>query len=321
MTATANEAVFGDLLLAELLIIANPAAAANSTDVVSQIERRLADNSFSVRTVWTEAPGHAADLVAAHPHPGLVVAVGGDGTVAEVVGAMAASPERGQVLMVLPAGSGNSTSRNLWGDLSWQQALDLFNRPGECRVRHVDLLHLVEPDSTVLLGASTGFLAEVLIRARRVDGAIKGIDRYYTAALDVLQAMPADPTRVTVDGVVMHDGPTSSVTVGGGRFRARSFAFLPDSLLSDGLLDVSTIAALDSAAVAEVIPLMATGGHLSRPEVRCSRGRHVVIERTDSQALVAEFDGDVWDAAGSRLTIEIVPDALRVLAPAIAPCG
>jgi diacylglycerol kinase (ATP) len=55
--------------------------------------------------------------------------------------------------------------------------------------------------------------------------------------------------------------------------------------------------------------------------VRYSRGRRVVIERTDGEALVAEFDGDVWDAAGSRLTIEIVPEALRVLAPVTAPCG
>jgi diacylglycerol kinase (ATP) len=321
MTATANEAAFGDILLAESLIIANPAAAANSTEVVSQIEQRLAGNSISVRTVWTEAPGHAAQLVSAYPHAGLIVAVGGDGTVAEVVDAMAGSADREQVLMALPAGSGNSTSRNLWGDLSWEQVLDLFDRPGECRIRHVDLLHLVEPDSTVLLGASTGFLAEVLIGARHVDPALRGIDRYYAAAVDVLQAMPADPTRVTVDGAVMHDGPASSVTVGGGRFRARSFAFLPDSLLSDGLLDVSTIAALDSAAVAEVMPLMPTGEHLSRPEVRYSRGRRVVIERTDSEALVAEFDGDVWDAAGSRLAIEIVPEALRVLAPVTAPCG
>jgi diacylglycerol kinase (ATP) len=223
--------------------------------------------------------------------------------------------------MALPAGSGNSSSRNLWGDLSWEQVLDLFDRPGECTVRRVDLLHLVEPDAIVLLGASTGFLAEVLIGVRQVDPALKGIDRYYAAAVDVIQAMPAHPTRVTVDGLVLYDGPTSSVTVGGGRFRARSFEFLPESLMSDGLLDVSTIAALDAEAVAELVPLMPTGQHLSRPEVRYSRGRRVVIERTDGEGLVAEFDGDVWDAAGPRLTIEIVPNALRVLAPAIAPCG
>jgi diacylglycerol kinase (ATP) len=318
MTAIANELTFSE---SECLIIANPAAAANSAEVVAQIEQRLTHSAVRGRTVWTEAPGHAAQLAAAHPDAGLIVAVGGDGTVAEVSGALAGSPHRGQVLMALPAGSGNSSSRNLWGDLSWEQVLDLFDRPGECTVRRVDLLYLVEPDATVLLGASTGFLAEVLIGVRHVDPALKGIDRYYAAAVDVIQAMPADPTRVTVDGLVLYDGPTSSVTVGGGRFRARSFEFLPESLLSDGLLDVSTIAALDSAAVAELVPLMPTGQHLSRPEVRYSRGRRVVIERTDGEGLVAEFDGDVWDAAGPRLTIEIVPNALRVLAPAIAPCG
>jgi diacylglycerol kinase (ATP) len=320
MTAIADEAASGDILLAESVIVANPAAASNSAEVVAQIEKRLARKS-SVRTVWTEAPGHAAELVAAHPDAGLVVAVGGDGTVAEVVSAMAASVDREQVLMALPAGSGNSTSRNLWGDLTWAQALDLFDRSGECRIRHVDLMHLLEPGRTVLLGASTGFLAEVLIGARRVAPTVTGIDRYYAAAVEVLGAMPADATRVTVDGAVVHDGVASSVTVGGGRFRARSFAFLPHSLLSDGLLDVCTIAALDSVAVTEVMPLMPSGQHLSRPEVSYSRGHRVVVERTDGRALTAEFDGDVWETAGPRLTMEVLPRALRVLAPATAPCG
>jgi diacylglycerol kinase (ATP) len=83
--------------------------------------------------------------------------------------------------------------------------------------------------------------------------------------------------------------------------------------MDDGLLDVSTIDALDSTTVAEVLPLMPTGRHLDRPEVRYARGRRVVIERTDGRALVAEFDGSVWDGAGSRLTVEIVPDALLAL--------
>ncbi len=124
--------------------------------------------------------------------------------------------------------------------------------------------------------------------------------------------MPDHPTRVTVDGRVLREGRLSSVAVGGGRFRARSFEFLPESLLDDGLLDVSTIDALDATAVDEIAALLPAGGHLGRADVAYARGRRIVVERTDGQPLVAEYDGSLVQV-GSRLTAEVQPRALAVL--------
>ena len=300
----------------DCLVLANPSAAAVDPGVTRESEGWLAGRARTVRTAWTQAPGHAAELVREHADAGLIVAVGGDGTVSELVQGMTGR----QVVCPLPAGSGNSTARNLFGDRSWRQVLDLLDDPGACTVCHLDLLRLVEPGVTAVLGASTGFMAQVLSDARAVGPAVKGIDRYYTAAAGVLQAMPAHPTRVTVDGVVLADGPLSSVAVGGGRFRAWSFQFLPESLLDDGLLDVCAIDALASADVAELAPLMATGQYLGRPGVRYARGSSVIVERTDGLPLVAEWDGSLWDAAGSRLTIEIIPNGLLALAATDGPC-
>jgi len=296
----------------DCLVLVNPSAAAVDAGMAREIERRLAGHARTVHTAWTGAPGHASELAREHADAGLIVAVGGDGTVSELVQGMADH----QILCALPVGSGNSTARNLFGDRSWRQVLDLLDDPGAFAVRRIDLLRLAEPGITAVLGASTGFIAQVLRDARAVDPAVKGIDRYFTAAADVLQAMPDHPTRVTVDGTVLADGPMASVAIGGGRFRAWSFQFLPESLLDDGLLDVCSIDALNPAAVAELVPLMATGQYLGRPDVRYARGTSVIVERTDGLPLVAEFDGSPWDAASSRLTIEIVPSALLALAAA-----
>ena len=295
---------------ADCLVVVNPSAAMADASVAQEIEGWLSGRARTVRTVWTQAPGHAAELVREQADAGLIFAVGGDGTVSELVPGMASH----QILCPLPAGSGNSTARNLFGDRSWRQVLDLLDDPGAFTVRRIDLLRLAEPGVTAVLGASTGFLAQVLRDAGAVDPAVKGIDRYYTAAVGVLGAMPDHPTRVTVDGVVLADGPMASVAIGGGRFRAWSFQFLPESLLDDGLLDVCAIHALNPAAVAELAPLMATGQYLGRPDVRYARGTSVIVERTDGMPLVAEFDGSVWNAIGSRLSVEIVPGALRALA-------
>jgi diacylglycerol kinase (ATP) len=300
----------------DCLVLVNPSAAAVDASVAREIEGRLSGRAWTVRTAWTQAPGHAAELVREHADAGLIIAAGGDGTVAELIQGMTGD----QIVCPLPVGSGNSTARNLFGDRGWRQVLDLLDSPGAFTVRRLDLLRLVEPGVTAVLGASTGFIAQVLREARAVDPGVKGIGRYYAAAAGVLQAMPDHPTRVTVDGITLADGPMASVAVGGGRFRAWSFQFLPESLLDDGLLDVGTIGALDPAAVAELVPLMPAGRHLGRPGVRYGRGSSVAIERTDGLPLVAESDGSVLDAAGSRLTIEIIPNALLALAATDGPC-
>lgn len=293
------------------LIVANPAAAGVTPDVVASLVARLGEVAPSVRVEWTNAPGHAADLV--RDHDGVIFAVGGDGTVAEAVQSVVTSSRR-PVVCALPVGSGNSTARNLLGDVDWSAGLDLV-LDGSCTVRAIDLMHLVEPGFTSILGASSGFLATVLIGARAVDPSITGITRYHAAAAGVMRAMPAHPTRVSVDGETLSDGPTCSVAVGGGRFRARAFQFLPQSELDDGLLDVSSIDAPTSPeAVGQLAALLPTGAHVGLPSVHYGRGQTVVIERTDGQPLVAEFDGSVWDAAGARLTVEILPGALSVIA-------
>ena len=305
----------------DCLVVANPAAAGVTREVVAQLEAALRASPVlgpgaNLRTAWTDAPGHAGALARSHRTTDLVVAVGGDGTVSEVTQALAAFGRRDQLLCVIPAGSGNSTARSFWGDRTWEEVVALLTEERGARVRRrrVDLMRLHEPDLVSVLGASTGFLAQVLVDAEHVDPALSGIDRYYAAAFQILQDMPAHPTRVTVDGHVLSDCPTSSVAVGGGRYRARSFQFLPDSVLDDGLLDVSTIGAVTGAAVDELAALIPTGEHLGRPEVSYARGRLVVVERTDGPPLVAEYDGTVLTGIGSRLTAEVLPDAVSVLA-------
>jgi len=69
---------------AHCLVLVNPSAAAVDASMAYEIEGRLSGCARTVRTAWTEAPGHAAELAREHADAGLIVAVGGDGTVSEV---------------------------------------------------------------------------------------------------------------------------------------------------------------------------------------------------------------------------------------------
>ena len=317
------------VLQGTVLVVANPAAAGITATMVDRIADRLRQHAPQVTVAWTTRAGEARDLAAAAAGGGqveLVVAVGGDGTVQEVshgvaTGATAEPP----IVLALPAGGGNSSVLAWWGRAGWPEILDAALDQQRSAVRGIDLLHLVEPDIVAALGASSGFLAAVLAGARNKPGP-RGLDRYHAAAADVLAAMPADPTVVRVDGTTIHDARTCLAAVGGGRHRAQLYQFLPESVLDDGLLDVCVIGELNDAAVAEVALLVLSGEHLQHPAVSYARGRRVTIERTDGLPLLAEYDGDVWEEAGPRLTVDVLPGALRVLGsfesePAVAVSG
>lgn len=310
--------------------------------------------------------------------PDVIVAVGGDGTVREVAAGLARglgrwpqaaplsspAPEsrarpgtghaggaRGRsgpavhspVLLVVPAGTGNSCYRALWADLPWADLLDAAlaadpagsvgaatdpadpGPPGELsalRVRDLDLARIAEDGTAVLLGASSGFIARVTEVALADFADVPGRDRYHHAIAEVFGGFQPYPGRVVVDGTPLHEGPTMMATIGGARHRVGTFELLPRSVLDDGLLDVCVVdGVLGDDERSELAGLTLTGQHLGHPAVRYARGRQIVIERTDGEPLCFEHDGEVWAQRRCRVTIDTVPHAVPVLAPSVPVAG
>lgn len=273
---------------------------------------------------------------------GLVLAVGGDGTAGEAAEGLARGlgrwapaagpsavrvhpeptppgparvgpPETGPALLVLPAGTGNSLHRALWGDRPWDDVLGDALTPGLHRVRHLDLGRVDDDDRAFVLGASAGFLARVVEISSRLEG-VGGRDKYRVAAVEAFGDRRPFPGRVVVDGAVVAEGPLTMVAVGGARHRAGEFRILPRSVLDDGLLDVCVIDDMDDAAFGELAGRVPAGGHLGRPGVTYVRGRSVVVERTDGEPLPAEVDGDLREGEHPRLALSVVPGAVPVVA-------
>ncbi|HEY9437205.1 MAG TPA: diacylglycerol kinase, partial [Streptomyces sp.] len=179
------------------------------------------------------------------------------------------------------------------------------------RTRAVDLARVAENGALALLGASTGVVAQSLIAAQDITG--DGRDRYARAVATSLRSFSPYPGRVTVDGETVQEGPTVFANVGGGRFRGGRFELLPRSVMDDGLLDVCVVG--DRLPLRDLPALALDGGHVGRAGVVYARGRRIVVERTDGRPLVFEYDGDLVDAPSSRFTLDVLPGALRVLAP------
>lgn len=299
------------------LVIVNPAAGTVTDAIVEQITLRCARWNASAHVVRTFGRGDATRLArAARTKPGdghflIIVSVGGDGTTREVVEGLVGDgrpvPDR-IALFVVPAGTGNSNYRALWGDMPWPDALDEALRAPVALLRRLDLARLAEHDRLVVLGAGAGLTADVLNLA---PAGIRGRDKLRAGMERAAQRFRPFPGRITVDGTTLYEGPTVFANVGGGRHRAWRYLILPHSVLDDGFLDVCVVG--QGTPVADVPALLQGGRHLAEPGVRYGRGRRVVIEHTGGTPLCFEHDGELVTDAGPRVTLDVVPAVLPVL--------
>jgi diacylglycerol kinase (ATP) len=95
-----------------MIVVFNPAAGRRRVRLLWQVVDVLAENGVRVSIERTDAPGHAERIArtAARCGAGLVVAAGGDGTVAEVANGLAGSATR---LGIIPLGTANVLAREL----------------------------------------------------------------------------------------------------------------------------------------------------------------------------------------------------------------
>lgn len=298
--------------------IVNPAAGGDGD---AQVDALRAAGDAGVTVLHTTAPGDAADLAyklaAESTPPDVVVAVGGDGTVCEVATGLHRAREAGAAapaLLVAPGGTGNSTYRGLWDDAPWPEVAATA-LAGDGRLRMLDLARCEQNGHVVVLGSGSGLFAETLLA--RLGRPETGRELLLAASAAAMADHTPYPGRVTVDGTVVHEGPLTETIVGGFRFRGGVLNLVPESVVDDGLLDVTVIPG--TVGMAEFGQAVVGGVLYDLPSVTWGRGTTVRIERTDGEPVLWEHDGEVMDPGGPACDLTVLPAALAVLTPVVAP--
>ncbi|MEW2621467.1 diacylglycerol kinase family protein [Streptomyces sp. NPDC048106] len=303
------------------LVLVNPASGSYSPELVEEVRQLCASCLDRAEVHATTGPGDATVAVRralerTDGAPDLIVAIGGDGTVREAVQGLVPA-DGGASLAVVPGGTGNSGYKMLWGERPWSESLKAvltdYGIGGSARLRRLDLARLAETRNYVYLGACSGVIADALLTAKKLP--LTGRERYARAFADTADGYEPYPGRVTVDGRIVHEGPTVLANVGGGPYRGGRFQVLPDSLLDDGLLDVCVIGG--GVPAAEVPELTLNAAHMTHPATVYARGRRITVERTDGRRLPLEHDGEYQHGIGAAATFEVLPGALPVWAPAV----
>ena len=242
-----------------------------------------------------------------------VVALGGDGTIHEVInGAVeGAGAEEVIPVAVLPGGGGNDLARALGMPLDPVAAAHGLLHS---RLRSIDLLQMASPGgrSRVFAGAGgVGLDAEAALLANTRFRNWPGMSRYIAAA--VAAFCEASPLRIRIeaDGKA-HDFQAQLVAVANTPSYGGGVQICPAALIDDGWMDVAVVAPLSWTRVLEGLLLALRDGDIRWPEMRRMRARRLRIETNRPMS----FHGDGEILGETPVEIELLPGRLDVLGPA-----
>ena len=284
----------------KIRLIVNPRSG-GATRVLGPVQAFAVRERAELRL--TERPGHARELAheAVAAGYGLVVAVGGDGTVNEVASALTGTDS---VLGIVPAGSGNGLGRALGLHLPPAAALAVL-RHG--RPRRIDTgLADGRPFFNV---AGLGLEAELADRFNRAARrGLVGYLRVAAASLDLLR-----PARFTVTtGTERRELTATTIAVANGPQYGSNARIAPRARLDDGRLDLTAVPRLTVLNALPLIKALFLGTLATRRDIFMAAGEHIIVERAAPGPL--HTDGEVH-RAGTRVQFTVRPSSLSVLTP------
>lgn len=301
----------------KIRMIYNPEANRGGTYQLAGDLRRLSDEWGGADWTGTDYPGHAAELAEAAAEDGYetVAALGGDGTVHEVVnGLIRAKKTRRPRLGVVPLGSGNDFAAGLGIPLNPSAAMRRIFREG--RPRPIDAGSITDSAGRSEYWCNAlgiGFDAAINIQSRTIPW-LRGFAMYFAAVLKTI-VLKYDRPMITldVDGTVQ-SGRFLMLTLGNGTREGGGFRTTPDAEMDDGLLDYLLVDPIPRLRMLRLIPEVMRGTHGRFPEAHM--GRFLRLHLQSDTALPIQADGEMFApyAADVReIEVRVVPDALRVI--------
>jgi YegS/Rv2252/BmrU family lipid kinase len=266
-------------------------------------EECLRHRGLDVIVRATKAPGDATRAAAElAPQVEAVVAVGGDGTVNEVVNGLAGT---GIPLGIVPAGTVNVLALELCLPFDLAQACDVV---AAGRTRLLDLGTVDGRGFLLMTGAGLDALT-----IRRLDPRAKRRFREAAFVWEGLRTFleedqPEFP--LAVDG---HELSARFAVVGNCRYYGGRFGVTTRADPADGLLDVLVFRGKGLLTNLSFWLGVPWGGHLRHPQVTYLRGQRVELGPPDQGEVWFQTDGELAGRLPAVVTVR--PAALKVFVP------
>jgi YegS/Rv2252/BmrU family lipid kinase len=279
--------------------------------------------AFPFDEAITGAPGDATRLTREALRDGAerVVAIGGDGTINEVVNGFfderGAAIAPGASFAVIPFGTGGDFRRTV------QMPVELADAAAVIAANHRKQIDVGKLEFTATGGgralrmfaniASFGVSGVV---DRLVNESSKRLGRLAFAVATARATWSYKNQRVQMvfDGADRVEATVNTVAVANGRYFGGAMMVAPDAELDDGMFDVIAMGDFGFGDLLKSGRRIYKGTHLTMDKVTARRARVVEAEPIDPAAVI-ELDVDGENPGRLPARFEVVPSALWVVVP------
>lgn len=269
-----------------------------------------------VRFTEARADGRRIAREEATTGRGLIVAMGGDGTISEVADGILDAGGKSE-LGIIPRGTGGDFRRSLDLDYDIGRAA---RRIRETPARLIDAgrVSFVADDGSqaerhFVNIVSFGFSSDVARQANASSKRLGGRMAFLSATVRSLVSYDHVDVVLSVDDQPERRMSVLLAAIGNGRFFGGGMRICPEALLDDGLFDLVIVGNLGRVGVMANIHRIYSGHHLTMKEVQGARLRRLKVAPADREAKIPlEVDGET--PGHLPASFELLPGALRVRA-------
>ncbi len=290
-----------------LFFIINPVSGKGKTvkKVVHRIEQYLIEKNINYQFTYTEEKGHAkviASQVSNRTDISVVIVVGGDGTLHEVINGLYPSSVP---IGYIPTGSGNDYAREMGIEKDPIKAVaQILKR----EIKKIDIAKINEEyfinvtgiglDGLVAKLSNQSKLKLYLGKLIYVYGLIKGLFEFKAKEISLI-----------IDGKKHQFKKVWLIAIANGRYYGGGMAICPKAKNDDGKLDICVVSNVSMLEILFIFPLVFFGKHIYHPNVQMFSGKQVVIHSLEE--LDAQSDGETFSV--SNLKGEILDEKLYIV--------
>lgn len=292
--------------------ILNPVAGRGKAyKAIKYIRNLLRDKKIEHEFSITNAPGHATSIAEyTKEKTETIVAIGGDGTVNEIVNGLINSKAK---LGLIPLGSGNDFARSLNIPDKIDEAINIilnkktmFVDIGKVKTNTVN----TQPTERFFInGIGIGFDATVALESKKINR-LRGIPLYLTAVIKSILKYKTPNFRLKIDDFITKS-KFFLIAVGNGISSGGGFKLTPDAKLNDKKLDVCYVEDLSILKILKMLPSSLKGTHRKYKEVHYKTAKYLNISSTNSFNVHA--DGEIVGYNVNNVEISLIPGQIQVI--------
>lgn len=287
-----------------IVFIVNPRSGIERQKEISHaVDMHLDSKQYTHEIRLTEYAKHGTIIAREASEQGAyaVVAVGGDGSVNDIVHGLAGT---NTILGIIPKGSGNGMARTIGVPLTTEEAVKVISA-GKTVAMDVGYAN----DRIFISNAGVAF--DALISRKFAKSEKRGFGVYSWLVTKHMWLYKTWNFHVEIDGKVMSEKAFMVIVANGTQF-GYNFRIAPMANFTDGLLDIVIVRRFPKILGGIIALRGLTGTIHQSPYVRHFTGKEVTISHPELRLM--QTDGDAHECPNS-ITFCIKPGAQRVIVP------